>query len=154
MLRKLSPWRMLAASPVRPWKPPVRRGVHVVVLIGCDPVVVGHLIVGQIDKQLLQRSIVLGQRIGGRRIVAAVAVREEHLRIVLGGVVELRRAVELIDPGGKVSGEARQRNRPLIPRQDDIGQLTSDRRQVNVFLIRPPGSPGVGQETHKVKLIV
>ena len=112
MLRKLSPWRMLAASPVRPWKPPVRRGVHVVVLIGCDPVVVGHAIVGQISKQLLQRSIVAGQRIVRRGIVAAVAVCEEHLGIVLRGVIKLRRTVELIDAGDKVSGEAGERNRP------------------------------------------
>ena len=128
--------------------------MHVVVLIGCDPVVVGHLIAGQIDKQLLQRSIVVGQRIGGRRIVATVAVREEHLRIVLGGVVELRRTVELIDAGDKVSEEAGERNRPQRLRQDNIGQLATDCSQVSVFLIRPPGPFSLGQETHKMKLIV
>src|SRR5262249_47479898 len=89
-----------------------------------------------------------------------VAVCEEHLGIVLRGVVKLRRAVELIDTdvirldAGKVSGEAVERNRPLILRQDNIGQLATDRSQVNVFLIRPPSPFGVGQQTQKMKLIV
>ena len=46
------------------------------------------------------------------------------------------------------------RNRPLILRQDNIGQLATDRSQVNVFLIRPPSPSGVGQQTYKMKLIV
>jgi len=49
----------------------LKRAVHVVELIGSNPVVVGDAIVGQINKQLLQGSIVVGQRIGRRGIVAA-----------------------------------------------------------------------------------
>ena len=73
---------------------------------------------------------------------------------MLDSVVELRRAVELIDAGDKVSGEAGERNRPLVPRQDRIGQLAADRSQVSVFLIRPPALSGMSQQTHKMKLIL
>src|SRR6516162_9952312 len=65
-------------------------------------------------------------------IVAAVAVCKEHLGIVLRGVIKLRRAVELIDAGDKVSGEAGERNRPLRLRQNNIGQLATDLSQVSV----------------------
>jgi hypothetical protein len=54
-------------------------GMHVVVLIGSDPVIVGHAVAGEIDEQLLQRSIVLGQGVRRRRIVAAV-VSEKSTR--------------------------------------------------------------------------
>ena len=123
MLQEVVALADLGRSPVRPLKPPVKRGVLVVELVGRNPVVFRHGIVGQIDEQLLQRSILWRQRIGRGRIVAAVGVCEEHLGIVLGGVVKLRGAVELIDAGDKVSGEALERNGPLILRQDNVGQL-------------------------------
>jgi hypothetical protein len=44
---------------------------------------------------------------------------------MLRSIVELVRAVELIDARDKVSGEARQRNRPLAPRQGDIVDLAA-----------------------------
>ena len=137
MLRKLSPCLIRAGICRKAHEAGAERGVHVVELIGSNPVVVGHGILRQINKQLLQRSILLGQRIGRRGIVAAVAVREEHHGIVLRGVVVLRRAVELIEGAGtKASGEAGERNRPLVLQQDDIGQRTADRLQVGVFLDR------------------
>src|SRR5215469_15315873 len=78
------------------FEPAVQRGVLIIVLVRRNPVVVGHGVVGQIGEQLLQRSVVVGQRICRCRIVAAVAVGEVHLRIVLRGIVKLVRAVELI----------------------------------------------------------
>jgi len=54
--------------------------VHVVVLIGRDPVVVRYGVIRQISKQLLQRSILLRQWIGRGGVIATIAVAEKHLR--------------------------------------------------------------------------
>jgi hypothetical protein len=78
---------------------------------------------------------------------------------MLRSIVELVRTVELIDARDKGSGEARQRNRSLAPRQDDIVQLAAGGigwlagtwRQVDVFLIGPPGPSGQGQEGREMK---
>jgi len=113
----------------------VERGVHVVELIGRDPGVVSHVVGRQVNEELLQRSVVVGQRVGRGRIVAAVAVGKEHLGIVLGRVVELRRAVELIHACRKVPGEAGQRYCPLIARKNGVDEMAVDRGQVDVFLI-------------------
>ena len=55
------------------------------------------------SEQLLQRRVLRRQRIRGSRVVAAVGVGEEHHRIVLGGVVELRRQLKsLTKPAAKL----------------------------------------------------
>src|SRR5215472_6456497 len=46
------------------FEPAVQRGVLIIVLVRRNPVVVSHGVVGQIGEQLLQRSVVVGQRIG------------------------------------------------------------------------------------------
>src|SRR5262249_14965849 len=96
-------------------------------------------VVGQVDEQLLQRSVLLGQRVARCQVVTAVAVREVHLRIVLRGVVKLVRAIELISTADKSSGEPPQRHEPLILRPNNVVKGSAVRDQVDVFLVRLPG---------------
>jgi hypothetical protein len=73
---------------------------------------------------------------------------------VLDGIVELRRAIELIDAGDKVSGETCERNRPLILRQNNVVEGGAVCYQVDIFLIRLPADPAARQEANQVQLIV
>ena len=63
--------------------------MHFVVLVGRNPVVVGHMIVGQVEGQLLQGCIVLREPVGRSQVVAAVGIGEEHHGIMFGRVVVL-----------------------------------------------------------------
>src|SRR5271165_6111672 len=112
--------------------------MHIIVLVWGNPIILSHRVVGEIGLQLLQRGIVLGQRVGIGRVVAPVGRGEEHLRVVLGGVVVLVAAIVLVAAGSECTREAAERNRVLTLRQDRIvGQV-----DVGVLLVRPPGLAG------------
>src|SRR5579862_7741931 len=132
------------------------RCVHIVILVGRDPVVVGHGVIGKIGEKLLQGRIMAGQRIRRGRIVAAVGVGEEHHGVVFRGVVILAGAVEGIDiAGGVISGETAQRNGPLILRQHDVGKLSRGIvSKIDVFLIRLPGFSGQRDQGAQVQACV
>src|SRR6185369_6476483 len=83
-----------------------------------------------------------------------VGVSKIHLRIVLRGIVKLSGTIELIDAVDKVSGEAFQRNGPLIARANNVVKRSAIRDKVDVFLIRLPAHSALVKETRKVQLIV
>jgi len=114
---------------------PGEPAVHVVVLVGRDPVVIGHGVVGQITGELLKRSILQAHRIRSAEIAAAVGISEEDHRVVLGRVIELVRAVVGIGAGHKGSREARQRHSPFALGQDNVVQVSAVRGQIDVLLV-------------------
>src|SRR5437763_15737936 len=108
--------------------------MHVVVLVGGNPVVLSNRIVGEVRRQLLQRRVILGRGIAGRGIVSAIGAAEENLWIVLGCVVVLVAAVILVGAAGEGAVEAAERNGVLAFRQRSVaGQV-----DVRIFLIGPP----------------
>src|SRR4029077_19255988 len=140
-------------------KAPRQSAVHVIVLVGRDPGVIGHGVIGQVDGQLLQRRVVLGQWIRRSKIWnavdGAVGVTEKYLRIMLGGIVVLVGAVIGIEISrGKESRNAAERYCPLILRQGNVRKPCRTRGQVDVFLIWPPRFSSVRQKSDQMLIRV
>ena len=70
--------------------------MHVVILIWSNPVVVGHSIILQIAQQLLQRRVLLRQRVSRSRVVSTVRVGKEDNRVVFRSIVVLDAAIPVI----------------------------------------------------------
>ncbi len=93
----------------------VEGGVHIVVLVGGDPVVFGEGVAGDIGAELVEIFDVLGGGVG-----------EEGHGVMLDGVVELAGVVVGVDGGGGGSGSA----------------VGGARAELDVFLVVVPGDAG------------
>ena len=58
--------------------------VHFVVLVGRDPVVVGHTVVGQVERQLLQRRVVLASGLVDVRLFPPFVSLKKTMGLCLG----------------------------------------------------------------------
>src|SRR5258708_28659680 len=73
-------------------------------------------------RKLLRRRVVLSLRVGRRRIVAPIGGVEEHLRIMLGGVIVLVAAVIGVGVAGRCAREGGERHFILALRRNRVGQ--------------------------------
>src|SRR5262245_46581418 len=108
--------------------------MHIVVLIGRDPVVLGYRVAREIGCQLLQGSIILGERVRWGIVVAAIGAAEKNLGIMLGRIVILIAAVVLIGSAGESTGKTAERHRVLTFQN----RLVVRQVDIYVLLIRPP----------------
>src|SRR5262249_17248813 len=96
--------------------------MHVIELVRGYQGVGRNRVVIHVELRRLQRRVMLGLRVRGGEVVAAVGGREEQGAVVFGREIVLVAAVIRIGVVRRSAAEALQRDCPLVLRRNGAGQ--------------------------------